>query len=89
MHEHLDGSGYPLGLQGDDINIDSRVLSVANTFCALVRPRSYRQAHGVRQAITILAAKPPKYDPVIVQTLYSFLQSPDGKAFLESLTRAE
>lgn len=83
MHERYDGSGYPKGLAGDAIRLDARILAVANTFCALVRPRSYRQAHSMEAALTILNA--PQYDQAIVSVLRDFLQTANGKAFTESL----
>ena len=85
MHERLDGSGYPKHLQGDRIGMDGRILAVANTFCALVRPRSYRKARTVENALVILSATPPQYDPVIVEELKKFLSTPQGKEFLENL----
>lgn len=85
MHELLDGSGYPQHLQGTDISLDARILSVANTFCALVRPRSYRQAMSKEKALDILQEKPPKYDPFVVQVLDEFLQTEAGADFLKSL----
>lgn len=41
-HENLDGSGYPLGLMGDEIAPEARVLRVADTWCALVLHSSGR-----------------------------------------------
>ena len=54
MNEFMDGSGYPEKLHGDEIGICGRILSVANTFCALIRPRSYRNAKSVDVALNIL-----------------------------------
>lgn len=85
MHERMDGSGYPQGLAGDAIAMDARILGVANTFCALVRPRSYREARSVEEALRILSETPPKYDPQIVEALREFLGTPAGSAFLNGL----
>ncbi len=85
MHEHLDGSGYPEHLRGEDISLDARILAVANTFCALMRPRSYRQARDVREALEILSGQPPRYDPQVVHALCGFLDSPTGERFLRAL----
>lgn len=85
MHERLDGSGYPEHLRGDDIGIDARILAVANTFCALVRPRSYRQARSIEAALEILSATPPRYAPDVVEALTRFLQTSAGRSFLASL----
>lgn len=88
MYERLDGSGYPQKLKGDAICIHARILAVANTFCALMRPRSYRVALGVDRAIRILSETPFKYDQDVVNALQSFLQTAQGKSFLAKLQQA-
>lgn len=85
MYERLDGSGYPLGLAGEAICLHARILAVANTFCALMRPRSYRTAHSIESALRILSETPPKYDMDIVRALRGFLGTEQGKAFLDLL----
>ena len=57
MNEFMDGSGYPDKLHGDAIGIHGRILAVANTFCALIRPRSYRNAKSVDEALNILESE--------------------------------
>lgn len=89
MYEAMDGSGYPKGLKGDAICIDARILAVANTFCALLRPRAYRQARSMEEALTILSLDAPAYDTAIVQTLHNFLRGPLGKKFVQTITDAE
>ncbi len=49
-HERMDGSGYPSGLSGNDIIIESRILSVADVVDAIVPHRPYRPALGIEQA---------------------------------------
>lgn len=85
MYERMDGSGYPQGLSGDAICENARILAVANTFCALVRSRSYRQAHSVEQALKILEEQPPQYDMRVVEALRQFLPTEQGRAFLDLL----
>lgn len=85
MYERMDGSGYPENLSGDAICENARILAVANTFCALVRSRSYRLAHSVEQAMDILGEQPPKYDMRVVEALRQFLPTEQGKAFLALL----
>lgn len=53
-HEMLDGSGYPRGLTGADIDTLTRVLSVADIFDALTSERPYRPEVSVKDAIDIL-----------------------------------
>lgn len=85
MHECLDGSGYPRHLQGDAILPQARILAVANTFCALVRPRSYRAHFDVAAALAILREKPFKYDQKVVDALEAFLNSPQGEEFMRNI----
>ncbi len=85
MYERLDGSGYPAGLTNGAICEHARILAVANTFCALVRPRSYREAHDTDDALNILAETPPKYDLSVVNALRVFLTTEPGRAFMAQL----
>ena len=85
MYERMDGSGYPNGLQGDAIFEEARLLAVANTFCALLRPRSYRQACAADQALHILSQENAKYDQRFVETLHIFLAGEQGKNFVTKL----
>ena len=50
-HERLDGSGYPGGLQGDDIMLTARILAVADVVEAMASHRPYRPALGVGAAM--------------------------------------
>ena len=40
-HEHVDGSGYPDGLRGDEIPLESRIILVADAFEAITADRPY------------------------------------------------
>jgi diguanylate cyclase (GGDEF)-like protein/putative nucleotidyltransferase with HDIG domain len=53
-HEHVDGSGYPAGLSGDDIPLESRLLLVADAFDAMTSDRAYRAAMPVADALAEL-----------------------------------
>jgi putative nucleotidyltransferase with HDIG domain len=53
-HERLDGSGYPDGLAGEAIDLETRILAVADVYDALVSPRVYRDAWTSERAITLL-----------------------------------
>jgi putative nucleotidyltransferase with HDIG domain len=50
-HEKLDGSGYPLGLKGDDILVEARILCIADVVEAMASDRPYRPALGVAAAL--------------------------------------
>jgi putative nucleotidyltransferase with HDIG domain len=53
-HEHYDGSGYPEGVKGKDIPLESRILQVADIFHALTSDRIYRKAMSLEQAIAVI-----------------------------------
>jgi putative two-component system response regulator len=53
-HEKWDGNGYPRGLSGEDIPIESRIVSVADVFDALMSNRPYRPARPEEEALTIM-----------------------------------
>jgi len=50
-HERLDGSGYPSGLSGDQILLETRILSVADVVEAMASHRPYRPALGIDKAL--------------------------------------
>jgi HD-GYP domain-containing protein (c-di-GMP phosphodiesterase class II) len=69
-HEALNGSGYPYGLEGDQIPLLARVIAVADTFDALTTTRPYQQAHTSEQTLQIirnLAGK--RLDPRAIEAL--------------------
>lgn len=51
-HERLDGSGYPAGLAGDALLLESSVVAVADTFDAITHARPYQEARGPQQALS-------------------------------------
>jgi putative nucleotidyltransferase with HDIG domain len=53
-HEWFDGRGYPKGLRGDEITLESRIVSVADSFHAMTSDRPYRRALSYGEAISVL-----------------------------------
>ena len=69
-NEYLDGSGYPQGLSGDEILLESRILAVANAFVAISSARAYRAGKPANEALDILFEQVDKhYDRKVVSTL--------------------
>ncbi len=56
-HERLDGSGYPRGLESDDILPGSKIIAVADTVEAMTAHRPYRAGHGVDAALDYVRAE--------------------------------
>ena len=50
-HERMDGSGYPQGLEGDDIILEARILAIADVVEAIAFHRPYRPAIGINLAL--------------------------------------
>lgn len=53
-HERVDGSGYPLGLEGRELALGERIVAVADVFSALIGKRSYKNAYAKEMTITII-----------------------------------
>jgi HD-GYP domain-containing protein (c-di-GMP phosphodiesterase class II) len=53
-HEKLDGSGYPFHLNAENISLGARIMCVADIFCALKEPRSYKKTLSKEKIIQIL-----------------------------------
>jgi HD-GYP domain-containing protein (c-di-GMP phosphodiesterase class II) len=56
-HERLDGSGYPDGLRGAELDLETRILAVADVYDALVSPRVYRDAWPAWRALALLRSE--------------------------------
>jgi hypothetical protein len=67
-HERLDGSGYPDGVRGDALDLDTRILAVCDVYDALVSPRVYREAWSHERAIAYLRDV-TQFDPHCVGAL--------------------
>ncbi|MBT3879737.1 MAG: PAS domain S-box protein [Candidatus Scalindua sp.] len=66
-HEHVDGSGYPLGLSNNDILIEARILCVADVVEAMSSHRPYRPALGIDKALEeVCKSKGICYDSDVV-----------------------
>lgn len=69
-HEKWDGSGYPVGLRGEEIPVGARILSVVDCFDALASDRSYRPALTVEEAFRQIEAEAGRsFDPEVVDCL--------------------
>ena len=53
-HEKWDGTGYPLGLAGEDIPLVGRIVGIADVFDALTSQRPYRGPYSIEAAIDII-----------------------------------
>jgi putative two-component system response regulator len=74
-HERWDGSGYPAGLAGYDINEPARILSIVDVYDALTSDRPYRKAIQEEQVLKMMSAEQGRhFDPVLLTTFFSVLE---------------
>jgi HD-GYP domain-containing protein (c-di-GMP phosphodiesterase class II) len=67
-HERWDGRGYPLGLKGEEIPLMARIISVADTYDAMVSTRPYRKGIEPKVAFDeILRHRGSQFDPLVVE----------------------
>jgi putative two-component system response regulator len=70
-HEKWDGSGYPLGLAGEDIPLEGRMTAVADVFDALSTKRPYKPAFPRQKCFDILEAERGKhFDPRVLDAFF-------------------
>ena len=68
-HERMNGSGYPLGLKGEEILLEARILGVADVLEAMCSHRPYRPSLGLAEALDeLLLNKGILYDGAVVET---------------------
>lgn len=66
-HERYDGSGYPMGLRGQDIPLGARICAITDTFDALTSIRPYRSPMSFEDACDYISSERGRsYDPQIV-----------------------
>jgi len=67
-HEKFDGSGYPNKLAGDEIDINARILAVADTYDAMTSDRPYRKGFDHEKAVRlILEETGTQFDPRVLR----------------------
>lgn len=74
-HERYDGTGYPLGLKGEEIPLSARIVAIADVYQALVSNRPYRKAFSKKEAIEIIKSESGRhFDPNIVNAFLKVIK---------------
>ena len=67
-HERWDGNGYPMGLQGEDIPLEARIMSIVDVYDALTSKRPYKEPFSHEKACAIIVSgKGTQFDPDLVE----------------------
>jgi putative two-component system response regulator len=75
-HEKFNGKGYPLGLVGEAIDINARIVAVADVFDALTSVRPYKYAWDVDKAISLINEEASQhFDPDVVEAFNGCLEN--------------
>ena len=80
LHERFDGQGYPVGLAGREIPVESRILCAADALDVLTRPRAYRRHRPLKEALAELSySAGTKLDPELTARLVDLVESGELK----------
>ncbi len=67
-HEKWNGQGYPEGLSGEEIPVESRIVAIADVFDALTNERPYKEAWSVEDAVSLIEKESGEhFDPKFVE----------------------
>ena len=79
-HERMDGTGYPLGLKGEQIDLTARILCVADAFEAITSRRSYQAQRSEQEGLTELRRNSgAQFDPQVVEALAQALAQAEAE----------
>ena len=80
-HERWDGTGYPDGLAGEEIPIESRIIFCCDAFNAITTDRSYRSGRSEAWALAEVRANAgTQFDPAAVEALVATVREPQPDA---------
>jgi len=78
-HERWDGSGYPDGLQGEEIPLGARILAVADDYDAMISDRPYHRAMSNEEALAAIRnGSGTSYDPAVVASFVGILSKEES-----------
>lgn len=72
-HERFDGSGYPSGLKEFQITPAARLLSIVDSFSAILEDRPYRKGANVKNAVDILLQEKELFDVQMLSTFFKHI----------------
>lgn len=78
-HEYYDGNGYPDGVKGDEIELNARIIAVADAFDAMMSDRHYRKHLSLESAKEqLIKGAGTQFDANVVQALLDVLETSSG-----------
>ena len=81
-HERWDGQGYPHGLEGKEIPLESRIVSIADAYDAMISYRPYRESLSTLEAVEELRrGAGTQFDPKITRVFLDLIEHEKGCVF--------
>lgn len=78
-HENFDGTGYPLGLKGEEIPLECRIIAVCAAYGAMTNPRPYREALEQVDALAELKrCVGGQFDPLVVDAFINIVEAEEN-----------
>jgi HD-GYP domain-containing protein (c-di-GMP phosphodiesterase class II) len=73
-HENVDGTGYPLGLHGDQIYMFAKIIHIADVYDAMTNKRSYHSEQPPKEALEFLMNRTGSmFQPEYVQAFVTYI----------------
>ena len=84
-HEKWDGTGYPMGLKGEDIPLVGRICAIADVFDALTSNRPYKEGWPIKDAVKFITDQSGQhFDPALVE---KFVENLDEIEYIRTTMR--
>ena len=89
-HEKWDGTGYPYGLRGEDIDLSARIFAVVDAFDAMISDRVYRRGRPYKDALEELERfAGTQFDPLVVEAFKNIPQEDWEVLRMRSMTNKQ
>lgn len=87
-HEWWNGKGYPLGLKGEEIPMECRLLTIADAYVAMTSDRPYRKAMSHEKAVIELSKRSgTQFDPELLERFMQVLENRDQTSKIKFLNK--
>lgn len=88
-HERWDGDGYPVGLAGEEIPLEARILNVCDSVESMASDRPYHRAMSIKAIVEeIQRCSGTQFDPVVAKSFVNLVAQRSGETFIVNSARS-